>query len=269
MLRTISLYFLLAAAPLYAEEAATFAGLAGAKLLDSGTMVVAGGTPSDRSEVFEYVQRADGGFVLLNTVTSASGKFRVQGRYDYDAKWRPQAGHGIGFYDGKPVDVSIKLEGREIAISVRPQDGSPAKSLARTCASDCFLDMAPSMTSMYVMTRHYDRKRGGTQQFEWASQDLDKDYTMSGGKVDMAFKGEMPVKRVGGQKLDVRHFIFTETLPNPAGGTYALDFDIWTDTADRPLGYRITKAGGRPINTIGWRMGYEDLQSALLQAPSR
>jgi hypothetical protein len=249
-----------------AAEPSVYAGVAGATLIDSGAMLVAAGGPFTREESFEYLKRPDGGFVLLNTITAANGSYRVQARFDLDAQWRSENAYGIGLYDGKPVDVVMQPVGKQVKISVRPRDaalGGPSSDPVAACDPDCFINMSPSITSMFVMTRHYDFARGGTQVFRWTGQDLDKVRTLSGGTAALIFKREVVAARTGGGTLAVRHFTFVETMPNPAGGTYSLDFDLWTDTAHRPMGFRIRFSGGSPSGVVGWRKGFEDMQAAL------
>jgi hypothetical protein len=250
-----------------ADEPSIYAGVAGAKLIDSGAMVVAAGGPFDREESFEYLQRPDGGYVLLNTITAASGAYRVQARFDLDAKWRSESAYGIGLYEGKPVDIAMKAAGKQVKIAVRPRDaakGGLTSDPVAVCDPDCFINMSPSITSMFVMTRHYDFAKGGAQTFRWTGQDLDRVRTLSGGTATLSFKGEVEAARAGGP-LKVRHFTFLETMPNPSGGTYSLDFDLWTDLDHKPLGFRIRFSGGNPSGVVGWRKGFEDVRTALVR----
>lgn len=249
-----------------AAEPPVYAGLAGAKPLDAGVMVVTGGGPFDRTETFEYLQRPDGGFVLLNAITAANGAYRVQARFDLDRAWRSESAHGIGLYDGKPVDLAMRVEGNSVKISVRPRDaaqGGLSSDPVATCDPSCFVNMSPSITAMFVMTRHYDFARGGEQEFQWAGQDLDRVRTLSGGKARLVYRGEKDATRAGAA-IKMRHFTFVETLPNPAGGTYSLDFDLWTDSEHRPVGFRIRFSGGNPSGVVGWRQGWEDVRAALI-----
>ncbi|WP_439532765.1 hypothetical protein [Polymorphobacter sp.] len=255
------------AAAVGAADLSVYAGLSGATLLDSGSMVVAAGGPSAREEAFEYLQRPDGGHVLLNTITAADGKYRVQARFDLDKDWRSENAYGIGLYDGKPVDVVMRLAGREVKISVRPRDaalGGLSSDPVAVCDPDCFINMSPSITSMFVMTRHYDFARGGAQTFRWTGQDLDRVRTLSGGTATLSFKGEVAATRAGGASMAVRHFTFVERMPDPKGGTYSLNFDMWTDTEHRPLGFKIVFNGGNPSGVVGWRKGYEDVRAVLI-----
>jgi hypothetical protein len=254
-----------------AQDPSVFAGVAGATLLDSGAIIVSGAGPFDREESFEYLKRPDGGHVLLNTITAANGAYRVRARFDLDADWRSTSANGIGLYDGKPVSIAMRREGDSVKIAVRPADpaqGGPSSDPVAVCAPDCFINMSPSITSMFVMTRHYDFARGGGQLFRWTGQDLDRVRTLSGGTAALTFKGVVVAPRAAGGTLDARHFTFIETMPNPAGGTYSLDFDLWTDTAHKPLGFRIRFSGGAPAGVVGWRRGYEDVRAALLAALS-
>jgi hypothetical protein len=258
-----------------AQDPSVFAGVAGATLIDSGAMLVSGAGPFDREEGFEYLKRPDGGYVLLNTITAANGAYRVRARFNLDAQWRSTSAHGIGLYEGKPVNIAMRRDGDTVKIAVRPADpaqGGPSSDPVAQCAPDCFINMSPSITSMFVMTRHYDFARGGGQLFRWTGQDLDRVRTLSGGTAALTFKGNISLPRATGGTLTARHFTFIETMPNtgpnPAGGTYSLDFDLWTDTAHKPLGFRIRFSGGAPAGVVGWRTGYEDVRARLLAALS-
>jgi len=247
-----------------AGDATVYAGVAGAKLLDSGTMVVGNGGAFGREEVFEYLTRPEGGFVLLNTITAGNGSYRVRARFDLDAEWRSLSAAGIGLYDGKTVNVLMERAGPEVKISVRPSDvGGYSSDPVAACVPDCFINMSPSITSMFVMTRHYDFTKGGAQVFHWTGQDLDKVRTLSGGTAALTFVGEVPIKRAGGDVAALRHFRFVETMPDPAGGTYSLQFEMWTDVEHRPMGFRIRFSGEKPSFVVGWRRGYEDLRASV------
>lgn len=266
-LKLAALFFAAAVSPMHAAEPSAYAGLSGATLIDGGAIVVTGGGPFDRTEMFEYLQRPDGGFVLLNTITAANGAYRVQARFDLDSQWRSQSAHGVGLYDGKPVDLAMRVEGKQVKIEVRPRDaaqGGPSSDPVATCDPACFVNMSPSITAMFVMTRHYDFAKGGEQEFQWAGQDLDRVRTLSGGKARLVFRDERNVPRASGESVKVRHFTFVETLPNPAGGTYSLDFDLWADVGHRPVGFRIRFSGGNPSGVVGWRQGWEDVRAAVI-----
>ena len=55
-----------------------------------------------------------------------------------------------------------------------------------------------------------------------------------------------------------------ERIPTPDGGLFVMEFDLWTDDAERPMGYRINKIGGKPSTSgiVGFRKGYEDVRSS-------
>ena len=113
---------------------ATYAGVSGAAVLDSGAFVVVGGGPFDREENFEMIQRADGGHTVVNTVTAKSGSYRVQGRFDWDADWNAQSADGIGFHDGKAVSIAMRRAGKQVNIDVAPLNG-PGKPKSAVTAS--------------------------------------------------------------------------------------------------------------------------------------
>jgi len=249
----------------FAGESVVYAGIAGGKLMDSGTLVVAGAGNFDRAEVFEYVQRPDGGHVLMNSITAKSGVDRVQGRLDYDADWNSESAAGLGLYAGTPVDIALKREGKQVRIKVRPVEAGAVSGTeaVAVCDPDCFIDLSPSITPMFVMTRHYDFAKGGAQVFRWSGQQLNLAQTLSGGTAAIAFAGEVAVSRPGGVVLKVRHFTFVETMPTPAGGTFSVSFDLWTDLAHRPIGFRTKLGGAKPYYVVGWRESFEDVRSGL------
>jgi hypothetical protein len=59
-----------------------------------------------------------------------------------------------------------------------------------------------------------------------------------------------------------------ERIPTPDGGVFVMEFDLWTDDADRPMGYRINSTGGKPSTSgvFGFRQGYEDVRDQLVAA---
>jgi hypothetical protein len=252
-----------------APASPVYAGVSGATLLDSGTMRVEAAGPFGRVESFEYLTRPDGGHVLLNSITALGGGYRLQGRFDLDKSWRSQSAQGIGLYQGTPVSVALSANGPKVDIRVRPHgagQGGPRIDATAACDPDCFIDMAPSILPMFVMTRHYDFARGGPQTFRWAGQDLQQPRTLGGGIAALSLKAETQAARAGGGRLAVRHFTFVETmpLPGPKPGSFSLNFDLWTDTDHRPLGYRVFLPNGDPAGLIGWRTGYEDIRAALI-----
>lgn len=243
-----------------AADPATYAGVGGVKLLDSGLMAVTGGGPFDREENFEVLQRPDGGYTLLNIITAADGRYRVSARFDLDAAWSSQSAHGVGLYGGKPVAITMRRDGKQVRITVKG-DGVDLSPTA-VCDPDCFINTSPSATAMFVMTRHYDFKKGGEQEFRWTGQDLDQVRTLSGGKARLVFKEEKEVPRWDGSGFALRHFTFVEALPTPNGGTYTLNFDLWTDDMHRPMGFRVRVPGGSAAGVVGFRKGYEDVKAA-------
>lgn len=249
----------------------TYAGVAGAKVLDSGVMVVTGNPAFAREEGFEYIQRPDGGFTLLNTITSADGRFRGRARFDLDENWRSLTASGLGLYDGIPIESYMERVGHQVDIQVRSmseEDGVQLNPKA-ICDSNCFINMSPSAVAMFVMTRHYDFERGGVQTFQWAGQDLDQVRTLSGGKANLNYQGEQNVLRaalpgVNNDTVSIRHFTFVEELPLPGGGVFKLDFDLWTDTDHWPLGFRV-RTPGTASATVGFRKGWDDVRVQLIE----
>jgi hypothetical protein len=244
-----------------AADPSLYTAIAGAKVIDSGVFVVANGAGA-REETFEYVQRPDGGFTLLNSITAASGSYRVNGRFDYDAQWNATGAHGNGFYDGVPVAISLERNAREVAINVTGK-GRPIRSSA-PCLPSCLIDMAPSINPMFVMTRHYDFAAGGEQEFLWAAQDLTKQNSTRDDRVQIVFKEEATVTRAGGEPMQLRHFYFLENIPQPAGQMFRLTFDLWTGHEHEPIAFRVRVPGSSAVGTVGLRKGFEELRAQIL-----
>ena len=163
--------FALAALPAAADDpGVTLSGVRDVKLLDAGIFVVSGMPAFAREETFEFLRRPDGGVTLLSATTMNDGAVRVQARYDYDAAWKAVAAWGQGVYGDEPVQVDMRHTPGAVAIRVRGAKTAIDKTMP--CPAGCFMDMAPSGSPMFVMTRHYDRAKGGEQSFQWAAQDL-------------------------------------------------------------------------------------------------
>jgi hypothetical protein len=248
-----------------ATDPGIFAGLSGVAVVDTGTFVVTDAGPFDRQETFEVLRRRDGGYTLVNSITATSGAYRVQGRFDFDGAWNAQDVFGIGLYKDRPVAIAMRRAGKRVDITVTPVDGTdPApQRLTSACDPSCFIDMSPAILPMFVMTRHYDFAKGGEQRFLWAGQDLDQGRTASGNVVQLRFQGQRAVKRSIGADLQVRHFTFVESIPLPGGGSFSMNFDLWTDLEHAPLAFRAQAPGGRPGGIFGIRRSHEDLRAAL------
>lgn len=159
----------LAVLPAAADDpGVTLSGIRNVKLLDAGSFVVSGIPAFAREETFEFLRRPDGGVTLLSATTMTDGAVRVQARYDYDASWKAVAAVGQGNYADEPVRVDMQASPGTVAIRVRGSKTAIDKKIP--CPDGCFMDMAPSGSPMFVMTRHYDRARGGPQSFQWAAQ---------------------------------------------------------------------------------------------------
>lgn len=242
----------------------TLAGVKGVKLLDAGSFVVSGLPPFAREETFEFLQRPDGGVTLLSATTMTDGSMRVQARYDYDADWNAVAGTGRGIYEDEPVRVDMRAQPESVTIRVRGETTAIDETIP--CPDGCFMDMAPSGSPMFVMTRHYDRVKGGMQSFQWAAQDLQRPFTSPANqRAALRLRREVPVERSDGSTIIIRDYEMIERIPTPDGGVYVMEFDIWTDDADRPMGYRINTAGGKPSTAgiLGFRKGYEDVRAQI------
>jgi hypothetical protein len=253
---------------LAAQDDVTLSGVKGVKLLDGGSFAVTGPPSAARDETFEFLQRPDGSVTLLSATTMADGTLRVQARYDYDAHWDAVAGAGQGLYGDEPVRVAMQVTAAGVSIKVRGDKTSIDKTIP--CPNRCFMDMAPSGSPMFVMTRHYDRSKGGTQSFQWAAQDLPRPFSSPDNqRAELRLRRELPVKRLDGSTLNIRDFEMVERIPTPNGGLFIMEFDLWTDDADRPMGYRINSVGGKPpaMSIVGFRKGYEDVRAVMVGAP--
>lgn len=262
------LSFLVLSSTAVAQEARpTFAGVKGAIMIDSGVMVVESTPDFAREESFEYLRRPDGGVTLLNTVNMTDGRFRVRARFDLDKDWKSINATGRGLYDGIAVDSRMERAGKVVEIQVTGE-GVNLNPTA-VCDPDCFINMSPTSLPMFVMTRHYDLEKGGPQLFRWTGQDLDRVRTLSGGTAELTFQGERILARAvlpgkPSKTVTIRHFTFVESLPLPDGGRFKLDFDLWTDTEHRPLGFRV-RTPGSPGGTIGFRKAWADVRGQLVE----
>jgi hypothetical protein len=256
------------AAPGMADEGVTLSGVKGVQPLDAGVFVVSGLPSTARVETFEFLQRPGGGVTLLSATTMNDGSVRVQARYDYDADWKAVAGFGLGLYGDEPVRVEMRPSAGAVAIRVRGAKTTLDKTIR--CPEGCFMDMAPSGSPMFVMTRHYDRAKGGEQSFQWAAQDLPRPFTSPDDqRAALRLRRELPVKRADGSSLTIRDYEMIERIPTPNGGLFVMEFDLWTDAEERPMGYRINKIGGKPPGApiVAFRSGYEDVRAKVVDAP--
>jgi hypothetical protein len=249
-----------AAAPASVDADVAYAGVAGASVVDRGTLVVTSVAGPGREATFEFVRRPDGGTVVLESITAADGRYRLQARFDYDAAWRAESARGIGLYDGKPVRIDLRRDGDRARVAV---DGDGVRLRPVAACRDCFLNLSPSALAMFVMTQHYDHSKGGAQQFTWAAQDLDRPRTLDGGRDDVTYRGEVALPRAGGTSATLRHYTFVERNPLPDGRAFVLNMDLWTDGELRPIAFRARIPSLARTGTIGVRVGYEDLRDAL------
>lgn len=254
--------------PATAAEQLVLAGVRNVKLLDAGSFVVTGLPPFAREETFEFLQRADGGMTLLSATTMTDGAMRVQARYDYDADWRAIVAVGQGVYGEEPVRVELMATDKSVTIRVRGAATEIDKKIP--CADGCFMDLAPSGSPMFVMTRHYDHALGGTQSFQWAAQDLSQPLTSPDNQTaELRLRRELPVRRADGSTITIFDYEMIERILTPDRGVFVMEFDLWTDDAGRPMGYRINKVGGKPATSgiLGFRKGYDDVRAQVAGAP--
>lgn len=267
----LTLFVVLLAAPEKAVRAheLTLAGSTGITPLDAGVFIVEGRPGYARLEAFEFLKRADGGITLLSATTFADGSLRVRARYDYDAAWQAIAAFGRGMYEQEPVDVSLESTPGKVSVMVRGESTHIDASVP--CPDGCFMDMGPSGSPMFVMTQRYDRESGGVQSFRWAAQDLRRPFTSpENQRAELRLRKEAPVRRADGTEVVIRAYDMVERIPTPDGSDYVMEFDLWTDGQNRPMGYRINSAGGKPARSrvVAFRQGYEDIRDALLGGDS-
>ena len=210
--------------------------------------------------------RPDGGYTLLSATTMSNGSYRVQARYDYDAQWKPVAAYGQGIYGDEPVQVALRNVAGGVAIRVRGAKTAIDKTIP--CPKGCYMDMAPSGSPMFIMTRHYDRAKGGEQAFQWAAQDLYQPLSSPDDQqASINLRRELPVRRADGSTISIREYRQLERIPTP-NGLFTLEFDVWTDDAERPIAYRINKVQDKPpvAPIVAIRRGYEDLRAEVVGA---
>ena len=251
--------------PLWAEEAVTLSGVKDVQLLDAGMFVVSGAPSAARTETFEFLQHRDGSVTLLSATTMSDGSVRVQARYDYDKAWRAVSAAGQGIYGDDPVRVDMQALPDRVTIRVRGAKTTIDKSIP--CPDGCFMDMAPSGSPMFVMTRLYDRAKGGSQSFQWAAQDLPRPFTSPDNqRAELRLRRELPVKRSDGSELLIRDYEMIERIPMPNGGMFVMEFDLWTDASERPMGYRINSVAGKPpaAPIVTFRAGFDDVRSQVI-----
>lgn len=223
---------------------------AGDRLEDSGRMVVTGGR-FGRTEHFEVVRRADGGWTLTSVTVGDS--YRVEGRWKYTAAHEAQAVTGRGTYAGEPAGIEIS-GGRPGATIAVTRAGRERVTKA-TCEAGCLVDMAPSALPMFTMTRL--RRGPGPQRFNWIGQSLLADEVLLDGTAEIRPLGEASFT-AGGTRVRVRQFAFVETLKNATtGATFSIGFNLYVDPDDRPLAFAIG------ATTVGVRAGYEGLVEAI------
>jgi hypothetical protein len=130
------------------------------------------------------------------------------------------------------------------------------------------MDMAPSGSPMFIMTRHYDRAKRGEQSFQWAAQDLHQGQSSpENQQASLDLRREVALERRDGSQLRIREYRQIERIPTPAG-MFVMDFDVWTDDAERPIAYRINLVQGKPpaAPIVAIRRGYEDIREQVLGA---
>ena len=256
---------LLVATALTRADDVTLSALSDVELLDAGIFDVAGTPAHARIETFEFLRRPDGGITLLSRTTMADGAARVQARYDYDADWKALRAAGRGLYEEEAVQVRLEAEAGAMAIRVRGEETRIDASVP--CPDGCFMDMSPSGSPMFVMTRNYDHDAGGSQSFRWAAQALRSTFTSpENQRAALRLRRELAVERDDGSTITIRDYEMIERIPTPDGGLFVMEFDLWTDDRDRPMGYRINSTGGKPSTSgvVAFRRDYEEVRDAVV-----
>jgi len=238
-----------AADPSFALSGATPA--AGFELVDRGVMVMRGG-PMERREVFETWRAPSGERWQRSIVTPADGSYRVEGEWRSDATGLTQSVRGRGVIAADPLQVAIEAQPGRSALTIRRGARQP-EILDGRCTPDCFVDLSPSAVAMFAMTRDARVKVGETREFRWVGHALNADSVLVDGVARFLRLGEQPVRRPDGSLLTVRHDVFEENVSDLRTGFRAkVYFNLWTDTAGRPLKFASSR-------TVGLREGYEDL----------
>lgn len=226
---------------------------AGDRLEDSDLLIMTGGAFA-RTEAFEVVRKADGGSVLTSITVGANDSYRVQMRIRYDANEQSVSASGLGNYGGEPIDLTItKADGTARIIAT----GAEFRADQTTPCNSCQLDMSPSATPMFVMTRLYDEAQGGKQDFRWVARALTGDLVLLDGQARIIKLGDFTFSK-DGEQVPVKQYAFVEKLRNEKVGAYFyVTFNLYTTADGRPLGF---VTGGE---TRGERRGYEGLIAAL------
>lgn len=225
---------------------------AGDRLEDSGRMVVTGGR-FGRTEHFEVVRRADGGWTLTSVTVGDGDSYRVEGRWKYTAAHEAQAVTGRGTYGGEPAGIEIS-GGRPGATIAVTRAGRERVTKA-PCEQGCLVDMSPSALPMFTMARL--QRGAGPQVFRWIGQSLLADEALLDGTAEIRPLGEADFTAAG-TRVRVRQFAFVETLKNATtGATFSIGFNLYVDPDDRPLAFAIG------ATTVGVRAGYEGLVEAI------
>lgn len=231
---------------------------AGFELVDRGVMVMRGG-PMERREVFEAWRGPAGERWQRSIVTPADGSYRVEGEWRSDATGLAQAVRGRGAIAAEALEVAIEARPGRSRLAIR-RGARPPETLDGACTPDCFVDLSPSAIAMFAMTRDARVKVGEPREFRWVGHSLAADSVLVDGVARFLRLGEQQVRRPDGSLLTVRHDVFEENVSDLRTGYRAkVYFNLWTDTAGRPLKFASSR-------TVGLREGYEDL-AALAPTP--
>jgi hypothetical protein len=236
------------------ERSSLFSFAAGDRLEDAGRMVVAGGRFA-RTEHFEVVRRADGGRAVTSVIVAAGNAYRVEGRWDSDAREQAGAATGLGSYAGVPAHIEISGGGPGARIRVR--SGTTDQTRVAPCPEGCLVDMTPSTLPMFTLTRRYGFADAGIRSYRWIGQSLLADETLLDGTTEVRKLRAADFAAPGGT-VRVHQYAFVETLRNEATGkTFQMAFNLYVDGEHRPLAFAIGSS------TVGERVGYEGITRAI------
>lgn len=236
------------------ERSSLFRFAAGDRLEDAGSMVVAGGRFA-RTEHFEVVRHADGGRTVTSVIVAAGNAYRVEGRWESDARERAGAATGLGSYAGVPARVEIS--GGAPGARIRVRSGTTDQTRVAPCPDGCLVDMTPSTLPMFTLTRRYGFADAGTRSYRWIGQSLLADETLLDGTTEVRKLRAADFTAPGGP-VRVHQYAFVETLRNEATGkTFQMAFNLYVDDAHRPLAFAIGSS------TVGERVGYEGITRAI------
>jgi hypothetical protein len=233
-------------------------------LVDEGLFVVSGRPGMGRAEEFSVYKRPDGGYTLLSTITADDDSYIASGSWSYDAQWRSLSARGQSNVKGTTRTVEIKRENSPEGPIVRmirrttPQDGAlKHETFTAACDMDCLIDMTPAAMTMSVMTRRFDKAKGGEQSFRWVGASLTDDQVLLDGGAALWF-----VRMQQANGAEIAHWRFREDLPGlKPGERVQMNMHLWTDAQDRMRKFGVGR--GEKPSTIGIRESDEKISEQM------